>query len=194
MRKNNGIVRTILGLVVLAAVATLLYVRQGKAARHRDRSLKIDNTELIVNEIRQISKLVTACWYEDVVMSDSKPSRYFGTDDLCIIVKGNLRAGYDFSKFSADDISVSGDTLRVRLPEAQILDVIVNPSGTEIYDESGSWSHDEIRALTNKAGARLINDASNAGILQKARSSAETQLEELFRSFGFPGVVFENKD
>lgn len=187
-------IRQLAGLLIVAAIVVAIAVRISRPEKKKDRSLKIDDTEVVVTEIKKISKLVTACWYEDVVMSDSKPSRYFGSDDLCIIVKGKVRAGYDFSKFGAEQLAVSGDTVSVALPEPEILEVIVNPSGTEVYDESGSWSHEEIRALTNKARARLINDARSSGILDKARGSAEAQLDDLFRSMGFADVKFENKD
>ena len=85
--------KTIFCLVIIFALAAVLVTRQGRHHRRHDKSLKIDDTEIIVNEIRQISTLVTACWHEDVVMSDSKPSRYFGTDNICLIIKGNVRSG-----------------------------------------------------------------------------------------------------
>ena len=76
------------------------------------------------------------------------------------------------------------------LPQAKILDVIINPSDFEIYEEDGEWTHEEVVALESKATKQLEQDALEYGILDKATSTGKQKLTSLFKSFGYNVVEF----
>lgn len=172
------------------------------------KELKIEKTANVITEVKKISKFTTACYYEEVALAEKKANdmvdnaagKYvaslFGKqnlveDELCIIANGKVRAGYDFEKLSDDAIKVSGDTLEVKLPEVEIFDIVVNPSNFDVYVNDGTWTHEQVTEVQGKAKAKIEDDAKKAGIIEKAKTSGEEQLVNLFKTFGFGTVVLK---
>lgn len=196
---SKRLLKIILWCASVLLVAALLFVLPARHHRSRGRkTLAIAPTSSIVTQIRSMSQLVTACFYDEVVLTSSKKREVnafgapipYGDDEICIIADGTARAGIDLSSITRDSFSVSGDTLMMKLPDAEIFDVIVNPSGFEIFVEEGKWSHEEVVALESRAVKRVKTDALASGLIEKAASSARRQLEELFRSMGYEEIVF----
>ena len=106
-----------------------------------------------------------------------------------IVASGNVRAGFDLSKLTEQDVQVQDSVLTVRIPKAEIFEVIVNPSGFDIYIEEGSWSHEQVTNVENKAMKRLREDAIRDGLLEKATDLGVAKLTDLFKTFGFRDVV-----
>lgn len=164
------------------------------------RNLKIDETENIVSKIRKIGEFTSMCFYEEVVIKESKADNFStsrigaaikanGTDELVLIAKGKLNAGFDMAQIGDDDVRVSGDTLFVNLPEVKIFDIICNPSDIEVYVETGKWSHEQAVSAEIKAKEKIQKDALEMKILEKAETSGVEKIENLFKSFGFENVV-----
>ncbi len=175
----------------------------------KDEGLTIEKTENVITEVKRISKFTTACYYEEITLVKTKPNKVvdnvlgeflqsaFGqdrplvTDELCIIMNGKVRAGYDLSQIEQNALTVAGDTLKVKLPQPQIFEVIVNNTDCDVFVSDGNWEHSEVISVQKEAKARISRDAEKAGILQKARKSGEAQLITLFKSFGFKEVVLQ---
>ena len=109
-------------------------------------------------------------------------------DELVIVASGKVRAGFRLNNLDANHVSIIGDTLTVDLPKAEIFDVIVNPSGFDIYIEDGTWDHEQVTTVENKAVGQIKADAERDGILDKATKSGVKKLTEMFKTFGFPVV------
>lgn len=183
------------GAVVLALVLFLLL----HLGVRRQRTLAIEQTETLVDQVRRIGELSSAGYYEELVLTDRDESflaevkratglnRLTGNDDFVIICKGRVRAGYDFTKMGPDDFSVSGDTLHLTLPPVEILDVVINPTDYELF--AGHRTHEETVGLVLQAKQRLRADAIRAGILDQAELSAESALRRLLASMGYREVV-----
>lgn len=188
----------ILSLVVLVALCFLLratgLLRRENPLQHR---LKIHDTRTLVTQVRSMSTLVTACYYDEVVQTARKQRSMnaFGAqfplpeDEICIISRGKARAGIDLSRLGDDAFAIRGDTVMVRLPEPEIFEIVLNPSDYEIFVEDGKWSHEEVVAVESRAKEAIRRDALAAGLLDKARESALGQLDRLLRSFGFREVI-----
>lgn len=161
-------------------------------------SVKIENTANVVEKVKKISELVTSCYYEEYVLQSKKSElKEVGIfkksvdtlhHEIVITVKGTVRAGFDLSKIANDDIKVHGDTIDVKLPAPQILDIISNPSDYTIFEESGKWSHEEIVALQSRGKERTLNNALQHNLLLKANEAGKERVADLFRSFGFSVV------
>ena len=202
MKTTEIIVKSVVGKIMTAAiVAALLICAYIFLKPSLDwgwltgKPLEIDPTANVVEHIRKISEFTTACYYEEYVIQRKKPasdneilSRIITTPEIVLMAKGRVRAGFDLSKISADDMSSSGDTLRVALPAPEIFDVITNPSDYEIFIEQGGWTHEEITELQIDGRERVLANAIDDNILQKADSIGRERLTNLFQTFGF-GVV-----
>ena len=205
--KQNNILRYIpaMAITVLVLVAAaLLWLK----LKPKDEGLKIDETANVVTEIRKIAQFTSACYYEDVILKDKKANETLGgkvvnsfskkdkpilEDEIVIVASGNVRAGFDLSKLSEKDIVIRDSVLEVTLPKAEIFEVIVNPSGFDVYIEDGTWSHEQVTKVENKAMNKIRKDAISDGLLEKATELGVTKLTELFKTFGYKEVVIHTK-
>lgn len=205
--KQNNIIRYIpvLAIIVLVLVAAaLLWLK----LKPKNEGLKIDETANVVTEIRKIAQFTSACYYEDVILKDKKANESLGgkvvnsfskkdkpilEDEIVIVASGNVRAGFDLSKLSEKDIVIRDSVLEVTLPKAEIFEVIVNPSGFDVYVEDGTWSHEQVTKVENKAMNKIRKDAISDGLLEKATELGVTKLTELFKTFGYKEVVIHTK-
>ena len=191
-------------LVLLALGAFLLMPR---ADRREKKELTIDDTPVIVTEIRSLGELTTACYYDEMVLQESKRNSFsssplgslardgFGKDvddHLVIIAKGTVRAGVDLLEMQPDDLHFSGDTVYVRLPAPQYLDVIVNPSDFEVFAESGKWTQDEVAGLQDTARQRLLMGADHYGLKSKAYRGAMEAVTDLLLASGYTYIRFDH--
>lgn len=205
MKKVKLIVTLVIVVVVLALGAFAAY-KFGLFDAKKD-ELSIDKTANVVTEIKKISEFTTACYYEEVVLREEKESdnianttmKLFGgksisKDEIVIIANGKVRAGFKLDKLSDDDIIAKGDTLNVKLPKAEILDVLVNPSDFAIYVEDGTWDSKTVTKIKSKAADKIQKDALSSGVLEKAQKSGVKKLVELFKSFGFTEVSISIKE
>ena len=191
-------------LAVLVVAAVLVLPRVGQRGR---RALTIDDTPVIVTKIRSLGELTTACYYDEIVLTRSKPNAFsssalgslardgFGKDvddHLVVIAKGTVRAGLNLMDMAEDDIRFAGDTAYIRLPAPQYLDVIVNPSGFEVFAETGKWSHEEITGLQETARQRLLMGADHYGLKSKAYAGAVDAVTELLAASGFTHIRFDH--
>lgn len=192
--------RSIIFIASCALIAILAILIGGKTAK-RGRGLfertplSVENTANVISNIRKIGELTTGYYYEEMVLKDTKADtasilgvKIHDKDEIVLIAKGIVRAGFDLSKLSEEDISAKADTLIISLPEAEIFDVILNPSDFETYYEEGKWSQEALRPVKAAAKEKLKENAVNAGILTKARESAYDGIKSLFKSFGFREV------
>ena len=160
--------------------------------------VKIENTANLVEKVKKISELVTSCYYEEYVLQSKKRElKEVGIfkksvdtlhHEIVITVKGTVRAGFDLSNIADDGVKVHGDTIDVKLPAPQILDIISNPSDYTIFEESGKWSHEEIVALQSQGKERTLNNALQHNLLLKANEAGKERVADLFRTFGFSVV------
>ncbi|MBQ1200394.1 MAG: DUF4230 domain-containing protein [Alistipes sp.] len=160
--------------------------------------VKIENTANVVEKVKKISQFTTACYYEEYVLRSLKcvaeekgiftktiDTVYY---DIVLTVRGTVRAGYDLSKMEQSDITISGDTINVRLPQPEVLDVISNPSDYKIFEEQGEWSHEEIVAIQSEGKIKTLNNALKNNILGKANEQGEQRVANLFTAMGFKQV------
>ena len=191
-------------LAVLLLVGAILLHR---GIRQEKRTLSIDDTPVIITKIRSLGELTTACYYDEMVLSRTKQNAFsssalgslardgFGKDvddHLVIIAKGTVRAGVDLMDMTEEDIRFVGDTAYIRLPAPQYLDVIVNPSGFEVFAESGKWSHEEVTGLQDTARQRLLLGADHYGLKSKAYAGAMDAVTELLAASGYTYIRFDH--
>ena len=191
-------------LAVLLLVGALLLHR---GIRQEKRSLSIDATPVIITKIRSLGELTTACYYDEMVLSRTKQNAFSSSalgslardglgkdvdDHLVIIAKGTVRAGVDLMDMTEEDIRFVGDTAYIRLPAPQYLDVIVNPSGFEVFAESGKWSHEEVTGLQDTARQRLLMGADHYGLKSKAYAGAMDAVTELLAASGYTYIRFDH--
>lgn len=204
----NKVIKSIIGIVIgvaILAAAAFALLKAG-IIDIKGNKLGIDATANVVTEIKKISEFTSACFYEEIVLQEKKTSNIADNavgnkiagligkkgglvnDELVIVASGKVRAGFHLNNLDENHVVVKGDTLCVDLPKADIFDVIVNPSDFDIYIEDGTWDHETVTKVEDKAIGQIKADAEKEGILDKATKSGVKKLSEMFKSFGFPVV------
>lgn len=190
-------------LVIIAAYIVYRFLSKRPL---RKRGWKIADTPAVVVSIKKIAELATACFFEEKILVEKKAKAVVDNkvgdfiaglakkdalieDELCLIAKGQVRAGYDLRDLSEGDVSFENNILTIKLPEVKILEVIINPKGWDFYVEEGLWSDEQIRNIKSKAKELVKTDALENGILEKAAKSGADKIKALMLSLGFKNVV-----
>jgi hypothetical protein len=165
----------------------------------KSQPIRIAETPLKVEQVRELSELSTYVSLDEVVVDSTRAvqnplGKLFSNplgpqqDQLVLVVRGQVKAGVDLSALPESAIVRTGDSVSIQLPRAKIIDVIVNPSGTETFIESGEWNTEASGALVRKAGEKMKYRAISEGILGKADARARSVIENLVRQSGFTRV------
>jgi hypothetical protein len=172
----------------------------------KSKPLEIDNTAIVIKEINALSQLVTITAYNEVVVDEvikgsslfnnpvvptllNIPDLRYSDKKLVLIGKGKVLAGIDLAKLTDKDVFVKDDSVSVKLPKALILQVIINPSDFETFEETGTWTDVEARAVKLKLRDKLIITALRQNILPQAAAKAKLVMENFLSSAGFKKVT-----
>src|SRR4051812_3886499 len=145
----------------------------------------IDETPILIKEIKSIGQLVTYTSFDEVVADSliaTRGSALVNTfnrlaplpllpsagKQLVMICRGKVVAGVDLTRLSDSSLYVRNDTVYLSLPAAQILDAVLNPSDFETFVEKGEWNNQEVILVKNQARRKMITKAVQQNILVKA--------------------------
>ena len=153
----------------------------------------------VVEKIRQLSRLETVEYSLDKIVEGARQSAYLpdflAGDKLLLVAHGEVIAGIDLGQFKAGDVSVNGDTVRVRLPAAQILTTRIENGRTRVYSRTTGLLvptdpnlESEVRETAEQ---QIAQAALDDGILAKARQNARTSVTALLYGLGFRTVDVE---
>jgi len=152
----------------------------------------------IVREVQSLARLETIQYSVEKVITAELNQGAFGTlfgDRLLFVAHGYVIAGIDLSKLTEDDIRISGETLRVKLPPAEVFVATLDNENSYVYDrDTGLLRRADTQlesAARRAAEAEILRTATEDGILEQAQKNAETYLLSLLNSLGFSRVVFE---
>lgn len=182
--------RILVAIILIAIVAGGGYYLYQQYLQPKEDTIIIDKTATVVEEIRKISEFTSACYYEEMVLGYRKKKK----DEMIIIANGKVRAGFDLSSIDSDDVIISGDSLFLSLEPAKIFDIIINPSGYDVFVEKGKWSHDQMTTIKDDARNKLAANANAYGILDKATEFGTEKLSAVLKTFGYKEVVVSIKE
>jgi hypothetical protein len=169
-----------------------------------EKPVQIDETPMLLKEIKSIAQLVTVTAFDEVVVDSvirdngSKIGKIFNPlspypflpvdKKIVLIGRGKVLAGTDLTNLKEGDIQVVKDTITLKLNRAVILDAIINPSDFETFDEQGKWTDAEVRAVKLRARQKIIERAIQHNILRKADVKAKSVMENFLLSSGYKKV------
>lgn len=163
----------------------------------------IDETPILIKEIRQISEMVSITSFDEVVVSSHKPvaagsarqlidllspAPLHTLDRMVLVIKGKVMVGTDLSQLGSQQVYIQGDSVSMQVPAARILDIIVNPSDTETFIEEGEWNASEVNALKVKAREKLEARAKEKGLLRKADEQSLLVISNFLRMLGYKKI------
>ncbi len=208
MRRRR--LRTLFGVAAIAFVSIWLLQKINVLPTLREifspKPLVIDETPVLIKEIRSIGQLITATLYDEVVVDSieiTKGSRFVRSfnaivpfrilpsadKQIVLVARGKVLAGTDLNLLADSSMKISGDTVWLQLPRTKILDAIINPSGYEIFVENGNWSPQAVTAVKLKAREKMIDHAFEQNIIDKASLKTKAVMEDFLHAAGFKIIV-----
>lgn len=169
----------------------------------RPKEVAIDQTPVVIRQIKPLAQLATITAYTEVVADSSVRTSVgerlrdvlnpFSVEvkmnrELIVVGKVVVHAGVDLDKLTPQHLFISRDSVSIQLPPAEVLDVIVNPSATEVFLETGEWDNAAVVALKNKLQQKAVEEVSAKGILFQAEERARDVLLNFFRAAGFTKI------
>jgi len=192
----------LLGFLMLSASDRLgspsIWSRLGGFITHRSTSIDLSSPS-VVEKIRQLSRLETVDYSLDKIVSGERGNPYIPDfligDKLLLIAHGEVIAGVDLSQLKPGDVTVSGNSVRVRLPQPQILTTRIDNSRTRIYSRTTGLlvaPDPNLESQVRQAAEQQIGQAAlDDGILDKARQNARISVTALLSGLGFHSVDVE---
>ena len=156
----------------------------------------IPNPITIIRDVRSLARLETIQYTVEKVITAEQGQGTLGVlfgDKLIFIAHGQVIAGVDLSKLSADDIEIKDGILFFNLPNPEIFVATLDNEKSYVYDrQTGLLTKGDINL--ESSARRLAEDeiekaAVEDGILDLARQNAENYLTRLLSDLGYPEVI-----
>lgn len=192
----------VLGIFVFAGMLIYWYF-----APASDTELKIEETPIHIESIKTVAEISTVSYKDEVVIDTveyyGEYTNVFDPDEwmrvinrgikrrLTLIVQGEVKYGIDLTTKNYS-ISSNKDSIWVTLPAPKILDVIISPTKTEIFQEQGSWSDNTRRKLEVKAKNRIQKNAEANSLQKKAKENTMRIFKKLIRTPHILIITFED--
>ncbi|MGA7523857.1 MAG: DUF4230 domain-containing protein [Acidobacteriaceae bacterium] len=158
------------------------------------RTLHIDASQpTVVVQIRRLARLESVAYTMDKMVSGDRENRvlpaFLTGDKILLEVHGQAIAGVDLSQLTPQEVRVSGRSVQVHLPPAQLFTVALDDRTTHVYERTTGILvpvdpslEGEVR---EEAVENLRQSALSAGILNKAHANACATVTGLLLGLGF---------
>jgi hypothetical protein len=186
--------------LALGAASLLLFIRHatgGLASTLIGRTLGFDTSlPVVVEKIQRLQRLETVVYSLDTVVEGDKtsavlPDFLFG-DRLLLVVHGQSVAGIDLGKLTPQNVQLSGSSIHVQLPAAEIFSTALDNAHTRVYSRSTGFfvqADQNLETETRqKAEQQLQQAALDDGILDAAHKNAVATVTTLLNGLGFAQV------
>ena len=153
----------------------------------------------VVRQIQQLQRLETVVFNMDKIVSGGWESRYLpmflAGERLLLVVDGEVTAGVDLGHIAAADIVVSGQTIRMKIPDPEIFSARVDSERTRVYSrETGLFTRVDpnLESDIRREAERQVRQAAlDNGILRTAAANARTTMTSFLRGLGFEAPDFK---
>lgn len=178
----------LLGAVLYIVVACVCFVGGRLSAGSGSETPQLDAV-VLESQVRDISELASVTYtYTNMAQFESSNDFYgvkipFTTKSFILTYDGTIKAGVDLSQATVD---VSGNTVRITLPQAAILSHEIDEDSVEVFDEKTSifnpFTVEDFSSFQTDQKAAMEEKALDKGLLTEAQAKAEASVRQLLTS------------
>jgi hypothetical protein len=155
----------------------------------------------VVMKIQQLQRLQTVVYTLEKIVSGSQDTPYLprvlAGDRILLIVHGDVTAGIDLAALNASNLTVSGESIELQLPEPDVFSTRIDNEKTRVYSrETGLLVRPDpdLESVARREAERQIRQAAiDGGILTAAETNARATLTTLLQGLGFKSVQFRDE-
>jgi hypothetical protein len=153
----------------------------------------------VVESVRDVAQLTTVEMVEYTTVEKGNDYGWLNWargDRIFLFAVARIGGGIDMDLMSTSNFRVEEESgsVTVELPPAEIIFVEVDTDATQVYDrDTGLFTKGDSQLETEArqiAEEILVNAAIEHGILEKARTNAETTIREFLEGLGYTEIVF----
>jgi hypothetical protein len=196
-----GLGAALLGLMVALILIPTVLVNSGLwtpfGSLKWGRTTRIDTSApSVVDKIRQLARLESVQYSIDKIVEGNRQApgipNFLAGDRLLFIAHGEVIAGVDLTKLGKNDVRVDGESVQVRLPDAQILTTRIDNARSRVYERTTGLlvpADPNLESQVREAAEQQITHAAmDDKILDKARDNARVSVTGLLYALGFRRV------
>ncbi len=195
----------IISILVIAMIIFIVGGWLGFKLMHRMGNMEPheENTSTVIRQLQTLADLVTVKYVvEKIVIYDAPPQSTLGQfvqgdNRVLLLAHGIVKAGIDLKNLAPSDVVISGKSIGIRLPPAQITDAYLDDNQTRVIDWKQGFLRSFDKDLEQTARRIAVDDIRRAartdGILNEATQRAQLQLAAFFHEAGFEKVEFSNQ-
>ena len=181
---KSELIRLLKNVIAIGTIILAGYLLYYTIFSDESNELTIAQSPIHIESIKTIAEIATVSYKDEVVMDTIEfyraeksvydPREWIRIYDrnikrrLTIIVKGEVKYGIDLTDKNYS-IKSNTDTAWLKLPSPKILNILVSPSKTEIFQESGKWTDEERKKLGLLANQKLKRNAEKLNLREKAK-------------------------
>jgi hypothetical protein len=188
-------------LLVAGALAAGFFA--GQRARPKGPVLapneRLADTPTVIVAVRALARLESVSYHmERVIDLKDRQPRFFGLvqadDEILLVAAGDVIAGVDLGKMRDGDVVIDPvkHAVQLKVPEPEILSVAIDNNRTYVHSRKTDLlaaRAEQIETRARQVAEGSIRDgALEAGILERAKQSAEHTLNALVHSLGYDRV------
>jgi Protein of unknown function (DUF4230) len=177
----------LIGAVIAGLAGLVLYYRF--VPQHPEKI----SAPAVLKQIEQLCELVTVRYNIQKVVGLKEQKVPFGSEQ--VLVQARVHGGVNLSNVT---VRVAGDTVWLRLPAAEILDVAIDDKETKVWDRSKTWwtpwvsLNPDLEQSARRAAVEDVRAAAEQmGICSNAQVNAEIVLRNFLQTIGVKHVSFE---
>jgi hypothetical protein len=177
------------GVVAAVVVVWLLFYQSG---------LRIDlSRPAVVQRIQRLQRLETVVYSLEKIVTGTQDNQYLptflGGDRILLIVHGEVIAGIDLAKLDESKITISGRSIEIQAPPAEVFSTRLDNEKTRVYSrETGLFTtpNPNLESEVRREAERQIRQAAlDGGVLKTAADNGRANLSGLLEALGFESVV-----
>lgn len=159
----------------------------------------VNTTE--VYEVRNIGTLSTTEYTvgKIIKLDDEGDWWKFGDRKILISCKAHIKAGVNLNNLKDSDIKVSGRSIEMQLPPAEIVSFEMNPDEvrTEMTDVNGfreQFSQHEKNEILKLGEKAIRKEILELNILKEAENNAVVFLNDFYKALGYEEIIIHRSE
>lgn len=177
-------------IIIILVLITILFFGGYSILTRKLTPVTQTNIAIVMNQLSFCQELVTAKYrYSDII--SIKKTKALSKSLSIIKYSGIIRIGIADITHSDFDISNDGKTLKIRIPDVEILGNEI--TSQEVFDETHSIfvpiTLDEVFTEIEKAKDKTLEELVSDGIIEEARENAKKVIQQIMMAAGFEEVI-----
>ncbi len=151
----------------------------------------------MVQRIQRLQRLETVVYSMEKIVTGEQANKFLprmlAGERILLIVHGEVIAGIDLAKLDESKITVTGRSIEVEMPPAELFSTRIDNQRTRVYSrETGLFTAPDpnLESEVRREAERQVQQAAiESGILKTAAENGRANLAGLLEGLGFESVV-----